>query len=393
MSNSKKTWLWTVLGLSLFSVPYFAYQDQRVEVYDLRPWAHPTYTRIAVDIGKLREYTPGELKGPDRIFVDIYQAKLNPILHNKTFLVHNDYISQIRIAQKTASTVRVVIDLDFKKVSNYRVWHLFDPFRVVIDIYPYESPPQPPPSKPVKPPQPTKSGYTMIRQLGLGVQRIVIDPGHGGRYPGCVGKRGLQEKNVVLDISQRLKKLLESKTDLEVILTRESDIHLPLENRPVIANQKQADLFISIHANAHRNRKLSGVQSFYLNFSTDPSVLETAARENATSTKNINEMMDIIRKIARNTKIEESKEFALKIHESLVKGLSQKYGNVKDMGVRGAPLWVLIGGKMPSVLIEVSYLSNATEESRLKSPQYCERVAQGIYDGILEYIRSLGKGL
>lgn len=393
MSNSKKTWLWTVLALSLFSVPYFAYQDQRVEVYDLRPWAHPTYTRIAVDIGKLREYTPGELKGPDRIFVDIYQAKLNPILHNKTFLINNDYISQIRIAQKTASTVRVVIDLDFKKVSNYRIWHLFDPFRVVIDIYPYESPPQPPPSKPVKPPQPTKSGYTMIRQLGLGVQRIVIDPGHGGRYPGCVGKRGLQEKNVVLDISQRLKKLLESKTDLEIILTRESDIHLPLENRPVIANQKQADLFISIHANAHRNRKLSGVQSFYLNFSTDPSVLETAARENAPSTKNISEMMDIIRKIARNTKIEESKEFALKIHESLVKGLSQKYGNVKDMGVRGAPLWVLIGGKMPSVLIEVSYLSNATEESRLTSPQYLECVAQGIYDGILEYIHSLGKGL
>jgi N-acetylmuramoyl-L-alanine amidase len=370
MRYLKSIWLWLILAFSLLSFASFADQDQRVEVYDLRPWTHPTYTRIAVDIGKLREYTYGELKAPDRIFVDILQAKLNPILHNKTFLVKNDYISQIRIAQKTPSTVRVVVDLDFKKVPNYRVWHLFDPFRVVIDIYPHESPSKPSPSTPVKPPQPTKSGYTMIRQLGLGVQRIVIDPGHGGRHPGCIGKGGLQEKHVVLDISHRLKKLLESKTDLDVILTRESDIYLPLENRPVIANQQQGDLFISIHANANRSKKVSGVQSFYLNFSTDPSVLETAAKENATSTKNISEMMDIIRKIARNTKIEESKEFALKIHKSLVKCLSQKYNKVKDMGVRGAPLWVLIGGKMPSVLIEVSHLSNPTEESRLKTPQY-----------------------
>ncbi|UCC39419.1 MAG: AMIN domain-containing protein [Candidatus Aminicenantes bacterium] len=178
-SNKKKTWLWAALTLSLFSFLSPANQDPRVEVYNLRPWTHPTYTRIAVDIGKLREYTPGEVKAPDRIFVDVYQAKLNPILHNKTFLVKNDYISQIRIAQKTASTVRVVIDLDFKKISHYRVWHLFDPFRVVIDIYPHESPTKPLPPKPVKPPQPAKSGYTMIRQLGLGVQRIIIDPGHG----------------------------------------------------------------------------------------------------------------------------------------------------------------------------------------------------------------------
>jgi N-acetylmuramoyl-L-alanine amidase len=392
MRYLKRIWLGLILAFSLLSFASFADQDQRVEVYDLRPWTHPTYTRIAVDIGKLREYTYGELKAPDRIFVDILQAKLNPILHNKTFLVKNDYISQIRIAQKTPSTVRVVVDLDFKKVPHYRVWHLFDPFRVVIDIYPHESPPKPSPSTSVKPPQPTKSGYTMIRQLGLGVQRIVIDPGHGGRHPGCIGKGGLQEKHVVLDVSQRLKKLLESKTDLDVILTRESDIYLPLENRPVIANQQQGDLFISVHANANRSKRVSGVQSFYLNFSTDPSVLETAAKENATSTKNISEMMDIIRKIARNTKIEESKEFALKIHKSLVKCLSQKYSKVKDMGVRGAPLWVLIGGKMPSVLIEVSYLSNPTEESRLKTPQYRQLVAQGIYEGILEYIRSLGKG-
>ncbi|MEE9390407.1 MAG: AMIN domain-containing protein, partial [Candidatus Aminicenantaceae bacterium] len=144
MRYLKNLWLWPILAFFLLSFASPPGQDQRVEVYDLRSWTHPTYTRIAVDIGKLREYTYGKLINPDRIFVDIFQAKLNPILHNKTSLVKNDYIHQIRIAQKTSSTVRVVVDLDFNKISHYRVWHLFDHFRMVIDIYPHESPPKPP---------------------------------------------------------------------------------------------------------------------------------------------------------------------------------------------------------------------------------------------------------
>ncbi|GAF71134.1 unnamed protein product [marine sediment metagenome] len=226
----------------------------------------------------------------------------------------------------------------------------------------------------------------------MGIQRVVIDPGHGGKDPGCVGKSGLKEKKIVLDVATRLKKILESKENLEVIMTRESDIYLDPESRTVIANQKQADLFISIHANANRSRKLSGIESFYLNFSQDPSIIETAARENATSTKNISAMKDIIEKIAQNSKIVESKELAESIQNGLVKSLSQKYSNVKSLGVKGGPFWVLIGGEMPSVLVEISHLSNPTEEKRLKSPQYRQRVAQGIYEGIKEYVNSLGKG-
>jgi N-acetylmuramoyl-L-alanine amidase len=226
----------------------------------------------------------------------------------------------------------------------------------------------------------------------LGIQRVVLDPGHGGKDPGCVGKSGLREKKIVLDVATRLKKILESKENLEVIMTRESDIFLDPESRTVIANQKQADLFISIHANANRSRKLSGIESFYLNFSHDPSVIETAARENATSTKNISEMRDIIEKIVQNSKIVESKELAESIQNSLVKNLSQNYSNVRSLGVKGGPFWVLIGGEMPSVLVEISHLSNPTEEKRLQSPQYRQRVAQGIYEGIIEYVNSLGKG-
>ena len=385
MQKYKSCWLRIIFFLSLFSLPFSSLPDSRMEIHNLRYHTHPSYTRVVVDIGKLREYVFSELLSPDRVYVDIYQAKLNPILHGKTFLVENDYLRQIRVAQKTSSTVRVVADLDFKK-AYYRVWHLPDPFRIIIDIYPSKLPSLP------QPPQPPKSGSSIIRQLGLGIQRVVIDPGHGGKDPGCVAKSGLKEKEIVLDVATRLKNILESKENLEVIMTRESDIFLDPESRTVIANQKQADLFISIHANANRSKKLSGIESFYLNFSQDPSVIETAARENATSTKNISEMKDIIERIVQNSKIVESKELAECIQNSLVKSLAQKYSNVKSLGIKGGPFWVLIGGEMPSVLVEISHLSNPTEEKRLKSPQYRQRVAQGIYEGIIEYVNSLGKG-
>jgi N-acetylmuramoyl-L-alanine amidase len=385
MQKYKSCWLRIILFFSLVFIPFSSLPDSRMEIHNLRYHTHPSYTRVVVDIGKLREYVFSELLSPDRVYVDIYQAKLNPILHGQTFLVDNDYLRQIRIAQKTSSTVRVVADLDFQK-AYYRVWHLPDPFRIIIDIYPSKLPSLP------QPPQPAKSGSSIIRQLGLGIQRVVIDPGHGGKDPGCVGKSGLREKKIVLDVATRLKKILESKENLEVIMTRESDIFLDPESRTMIANQKQADLFISIHANANRSRKLSGIESFYLNFSQDPSVIETAARENATSTKNISEMRDIIEKIVQNSKIVESKELAESIQNGLVKCLSQEYSNVKSLGVKGGPFWVLIGGEMPSVLVEISHLSNPAEEERLKSPQYRQRVAQGIYEGIIEYVNSLGKG-
>ncbi|MEA3420632.1 MAG: N-acetylmuramoyl-L-alanine amidase, partial [Acidobacteriota bacterium] len=165
-----------------------------------------------------------------------------------------------------------------------------------------------------------------------------------------------------------------------------------LESRCVIANQKQADLFISIHANSNPSRKYSGIQTFYLNFSRDPFVNMVAARENATSTKNISEMKEIIEKIVKNSKIIESKELAEKTQKNLTECLSSKYKNVKNLGVKGGPFWVLMGGEMPSILVEISHLSNLKEETRLKSPQYRQQIAQGIYEGILDYMRSLGKG-
>jgi N-acetylmuramoyl-L-alanine amidase len=363
-----------------------------VEISSLRSYTHPTHTRIVVDIGKLREFSSAELKEPDRIYVDIYQARLNPILHGKAFYEKCDYLKEIRIAQKNPTTVRVVAELDFTKILRYEVFPLFDPFRLVIDIFPKQMVSASPAAKSPQPAQPTLSGYSMARQLGLGIQTVVIDPGHGGEDPGCISRRGNREKDIVLDVALELKNLLTSGKGLDVYMTRESDIYVPLENRTVIANQKKADLFISIHANAHRNRKRQGVETFFLNFSPDPQVNEIAARENATSTKTIGEMKDTIKKIVQNSKIVESRELAEKIQKNLVKCLSQKYGAVQNLGVKGGPFWVLIGGEMPSVLVEISHLSNPQEEERLRSPAYRKQVAQGIYEGILEYMRSLGKG-
>jgi N-acetylmuramoyl-L-alanine amidase len=371
--------------LFFFSTGVSLQKDNRIEIHNLRHHTHPTFTRIVLDIGDVREYIHNKLVKPDRIYVDVFQAKLNPILHGTAIPIENDYLKRIRIAQKNPTTVRMAVDLDFARTDHYRVFHLPDPFRIVIDIYPAEE-------NSVNPPEPTETGYSIARQLGLGIQRIVLDPGHGGKDPGCIGRKGLLEKEVVLDVSERLRELLASRLDLDVVMTRESDIFIPVENRPVVANQKKADLFISIHANSNPSKNHTGIETFFLNFSLDPSVNAIAARENATSTKNLGEMKDIITKIAQNSKIAESKELAEKVQTELVSHLSRSFSDIRSLGVKGGPFWVLIGGDMPSVLVEISHLSNLKEENRLSTAKYRQNIAEGIYQGIQKYIQSLGKG-
>ncbi len=329
----------------------------------------------------MREFTTLELHEPDRLAVDVLSAQLNPILHGREILVRTAYLTKIRIAQRTPTIVRMTAELDFRLIERTHVFSLFDPFRIVIDIYP----------KSVTPAQPTKAGWTIARQLGLGVKTIVLDPGHGGSDPGCIGRSGLKEKEVVLDLALDLKQQL-SEAGFNVALTRETDIFIPLENRTVIANQKRADLFLSLHVNAHPNRNRSGIQTFYLNFSQDAVINQLAALENATSTKTISQMAETIRQIVRYSKVLESRELAEKIQENLVKCVRQVHPDAQDLGVRGGPFWVLIGGEMPSVLIEVSHMSHAQEEARLKTKEYRRLLAQGIYEGILAYVKSLGKG-
>ncbi len=244
---------------------------------------------------------------------------------------------------------------------------------------------------PLPVPQPTRDGQrSLTRALGLKIGRIVIDPGHGGHDTGTIGPTGLMEKDLCLDIALRLGKIIQQRLPgAEVIYTREDDTFVPLENRTAIANQAKADLFISVHANSSHDHKARGVETYYLNFSASPEAMEVASRENALSQGSIHELQDLIKKIARNEKIEESRELATEIQDSLTKRLQRVNGTLKNRGVRKAPFVVLIGANMPSVLSEVSFISNPTDELLLKKPENRQRVAEGLYRGVESYLQSI----
>ena len=238
--------------------------------------------------------------------------------------------------------------------------------------------------------KPTSSGdRSLIRALGLKIGRIVIDPGHGGHDTGTIGPNGLQEKDLVLEVGRRLGKLLETRLGAEVVYTRKNDTFIPLETRTAIANQQRADLFISIHANSSDDSAARGVETYYLNFTSSPEALEVAARENAVSEKSIYELQDLVKKIALKEKIEESREFAGDVQESLHSGLAAKSPAIRNRGVKKAPFIVLIGANMPSILAEISFVSNPADEHRLETSEYRQRIAESLYRGIAKYADGL----
>ncbi len=219
---------------------------------------------------------------------------------------------------------------------------------------------------------------------------MVIDPGHGGHDTGTIGPSGLLEKTVVLDVALRLKKLLERNAGSSVVLTRNDDTFVPLEERTARANEKAADLFISIHANASRDREARGIETYYLNFTSNAESLEVAARENATSQESVHQLQDLIQKIAMSEKVEESQEFARlvqrQVHDRLVKAGSAQ----RDRGLKKAPFVVLIGANMPSILAEISFLSNPRDERLLRRSDYRQKIAEALYAGIVRYVDRLG---
>jgi N-acetylmuramoyl-L-alanine amidase len=230
---------------------------------------------------------------------------------------------------------------------------------------------------------------TLIRALGLKIGTIVVDAGHGGHDTGTIGPNGLLEKDLTLDVALRLGKLLENRLGANVVYTRDDDTFVPLETRTAIANQQQADLFISIHANSSNDPSARGVETYYLNFTSAPDALEVAARENAVSDKSIHELQDLVKKIALKEKIEESREFAFDVQKSLHAGLAAKAPAIRDRGVKKAPFIVLIGANMPSILAEISFLSNPTDERKLQTPEYRQKIAESLYKGVSRYVSGL----
>ena len=260
------------------------------------------------------------------------------------------------------------------------------------------SEPLPPPtarqlSKNLPPPKPaqatSRGSQSLIRALGLKIGRVVIDAGHGGHDTGMIGPTGLREKDVVLDVALRLGKLIETRLGAEVMYTRDDDSFLDLRDRPKVANNVKADLFLSVHANAYRSASVRGVETFYLNFTDDPWALKVASRENAASEHSVHELQDLLGKIALKETLGESREFATRMQKAVYGGLSKETPGLKNRGVRQAPMIVLIGAKMPAILTEIGFLSNPTDEKLFKSGKYRDTVAEQLYRGIESYVKSL----
>jgi len=380
--------------------------SKQARLVGVRFWSNPGYTRVALDLTANVGYTSNFLSAdpvenlPPRLFLDIGPASLDPTLRAPT-VVADGLLRRVRTGVADGGMVRVVLDLE--SIGEYQIFPLNDPYRVVIDIRGAQTeelkalepaiqaapartdevthvleqrpPPSPPPVLPVAP-------------VLTGLRRIVVDAGHGGKDPGAIGPSGLREKDVTLAMAKKIAERLRATLGCEVVLTRDHDVYLPLEERTAIANKVGADLFISVHANAAPNRQAYGIETYYLNFSKNDKAAAVAARENGTSLKEVTDLELILFDLMANSKINESSRLAAEIQRSLVGRLTGQFDEVRDLGVRQGPFYVLLGATMPSVLVESAFISHPREERRLASTSYHEHAAEAIAEAVQNYARA-----
>jgi len=394
-------------------------------VSGIRSWSNPNYTRVVIDASDVVRFEGQLLKQneklgkPRRLFIDIKPARKDPGLAPE-IPVDDVLLSGVRSAQYDRDTVRVVLDL--KSLNGWKIFSLPDPFRIVVDITgegladktaPSEVPPaqtvpqvstgpelparpEPAPSQAatdieVATPSPSSVApkLTLAEQLGLKVRRVVIDAGHGGKDPGACSPLGLQEKEIVLAVSKELAKLVRKDLGCEAILTRETDVFIPLEERTAIANARKGDLFVSVHANACRNGNGRGIETYFLSFTSDEESMRVAARENATTARNLSDLQLILRELMLQSKITESSRLAQHVQEAVIGHLRHGWSDICDKGVKKAPFYVLIGAQMPSILVEISFITNPVEAKRLTEPAYQRGLAEGILSGIRRYVEEI----
>jgi N-acetylmuramoyl-L-alanine amidase len=403
-------------------------------VLPVKYWSSADYSRVVIMASGPVDYKDVLLEEtkntPRRLYIDFQKSYIEP-QYRSPVPIEDGLLRRIRTGQFSPDTVRVVLDIE--SISNYKIFSLPDPFRVVIDVqgktqHNVTSPPittvvSPNPvvitqeknqKKTISEIQPeivilrdTKkfafsssssensssidfAPGTMLpslaQQLGLGVKKIIIDPGHGGKDPGAMAF-GMKEKDIVLNIAQKLAPVLEKKLNCQVVLTRDKDVFVPLEERTAIANTQNADLFVSLHINAHPSAKVHGLETYYLNLSTNSEAMRVAARENAISTHQMSDLQNILSDIMKNSKINESSRLAHQVHNSIISQATNKgYKNIKNLGVKQAPFYVLIGAQMPAILIEIAFISNEQDADNLKDSSFVTMVTQEIAEGIRTYV-------
>ncbi|PIE57395.1 MAG: hypothetical protein CSA33_08430 [Desulfobulbus propionicus] len=401
-------------------------KQRLIQVLPVQYWSSDSYTRVVIRSSGPVHFSSDLLeKSPDnprRLYIDFHQSHI-PAQYRLPIPIEDGLLKQVRSGQYNRTTVRVVLDIE--SISDYNIFSLNDPFRVIVDVHGRKK------TKIAKKPAPLqKTGLQVVQtktkqvvsrkpiadhpvitlkdvkkrvpntrgnqkaldrdeislaqQLGLGVSKIVIDPGHGGKDPGAVAY-GLREKDIVLQVARKVAHILSSSYGYETVLTRDRDIFIPLEERTAIANTLNADLFVSIHVNAHADKNVHGIETYYLNLATNAESMRVAAFENATSTHNISEMQDILADLMKNSKMHESSRLAQYVQTHLVSKLQPTYDS-RDLGVKQAPFYVLIGAKMPAILTEISFLTNPREAKLLRSDDYSNTIAKQIAMGIVSYI-------
>ena len=424
------------LGVLCLDAPCFGQAANKVTA--VRFWSTGDTTRVAVEVSGEFKFKYDSLDAPPRLFFDVQGSR--PVVVHKIITVGDHMLKQIRIAETQPGTTRIVFDLE--QAADFTASQLSNPERLIVELRAKgtktaeapattEEPAAPTPvpqahaepqlaaktlpapamltpvsrtstatpaavlpRKPVGPePKPaarnTDGERSLTRALGLKLGRVVLDPGHGGHDVGTHGPSGLYEKDLVLDVSQRLAALLEDRLGSEVILTRTDDTYVSLEGRTKIANDAKADLFLSIHANSSPVKSVTGVETYYLNFTTSRSALDLAARENAAAESSIFDLKDMLEKIALKDKIDESREFASRLQTSLYR--LTKASATKNRGIKKAPFVVLIGAQMPSVLAEIGFLTNASDEALMRKSEHRQKIAEALYKGIAAYAESLSQ--
>jgi N-acetylmuramoyl-L-alanine amidase len=415
-------------------------------IRDIRRTPLPDGVRVSIELDSEPHYRYERLENPRRLFFDIKGTRAPASLQDAVLKFDDTVVREIRLGRHPNNTTRIVMDME--QIESCTVFTLASPFRLVVDfkrdaaatrpagpiasgitpavpgrvavdstrpLPPADPKPTtatrekeaPPAAKepvpllsrpaaavaatvpsPVAPTTNSNGQFSLSRQLGLGISRIVLDAGHGGHDPGA-RSNGIEEAELVLDVTLRLRELLEKQPGIEVTLTRATDEFIPLEERTAIANRNGADLFLSIHANASRNPKARGVETYFLNFASNPEAEAVAARENSASGKTMHSLPEIVRAIALNNKIDESRDFAEMVQKSMVRRLTARDKLVRDLGVKQAPFVVLIGAGMPSVLAEISFITNKQDSVLLKTPAYRQQIAESLFDAVSRYQRSL----
>jgi N-acetylmuramoyl-L-alanine amidase len=370
-------------------------------VTGIRYWSDSSYTRVVVDADRKADFIhhllkeDPDLNKPPRLYVDLSGSTIAQGLQTR-IPINDELLSHARAGQYTPDSVRVVVDI--KSFDTYNVFALSDPFRIVIDVWGKNGSPETA-GRRVEDSRYGNSGIpadkiprgALARQLALGVRRIVVDPGHGGKDFGAPGAiRGVYEKDVVLAISKRVAAKIRDDLGLEVILTRAGDRYLSLEERTAFANTRHADLFVSVHTNASRDHRAYGIETYFLNLATDDESIRVAAMENATSKKNINDLHGVLNSLLKNAKISESRHLAELVQDAMVANLNRRgYARIKDKGVKQAPFYVLLGARMPSILVETSFISNREECRRLTTSAYQNHLADAIVKGLRNYIQAI----